>query len=137
VQHSTARRPAAVDYLNSFLCAGFALALLATGCAASRPLKGGKAVTTQKPAGIIEQSLVQGHNAAEGARQDQESVRVRTYTVPAGSRMEELRVETAASGLPLTNFQSVVLSAPMRWWSVRKPTPARSWGRRKRTQRGS
>lgn len=113
VRRAAAQRPAAVDYLASFLCAGFAVVLLTTGCAGPRALKGGKAVTTQKPAGVIEQSLVQGHNAAEGARQDQESVRVRTYTLPAGSRMEESRVETAASGLPLTNFQSVVLSTPM------------------------
>ena len=59
-------RPAAVDYLARFLCAGFALALLATGCAGPRPLKGGKAVTTRKPAGVVEQTLVQGENAAEG-----------------------------------------------------------------------
>src|ERR1039458_5454110 len=33
-------RPAAVGYLSRFLCAGCALALLATGCASTRPLKG-------------------------------------------------------------------------------------------------
>ena len=38
---------------------------------------------------------------------------MRTYTVPAGSRMEEARVETAPSGIPLTNVQAVVVSAPM------------------------
>ena len=84
-----ARRPAAVGYLSRFLCVGFALALLATGCAGPRPLKGGKAVTTRKPAGVVEQTLVQGENPAQATKQDQESVKVRTYTVPAGSRIEQ------------------------------------------------
>jgi hypothetical protein len=81
--------PAAAGYLSRFLCVGFALALLATGCASTRPLKGGKAVTTHKPAGVIEQTLVQGENASQATKQDQESIKVRTYTVPAGSRMEQ------------------------------------------------
>jgi hypothetical protein len=83
------RRPAAVDYLASLLCAWVALALLATGCVGPRPLKGGKAVTTHKPAGVIEQTLVQGENPSQATKQDQETVKVRTYTVPAGSRMEQ------------------------------------------------
>ena len=82
-------RPAAVGYLSRFLCVGFALALLATGCAGTRPLKGGKAVTMHKPAGIIEQSLVQGENPSQASKQTQESVKVRTYTLPVGSRMEQ------------------------------------------------
>jgi hypothetical protein len=110
---SVPRRPAAVSYLSRFLCVGYALALMATGCAGPRPLKGGKAVTTRKPAGIVEQTLVQGENASQATKQDQESIKVRTYTVPAGSRMEEARVETAPSGIPLTNVQAVVVSAPM------------------------
>jgi hypothetical protein len=51
-----------VDYLSRFLCVGLALALLVTGCVGPRPLKGGKAVTMHKPAGIVEQTLVQGEN---------------------------------------------------------------------------
>ena len=70
VQHPSARRPAAVDYLSRFLCVGFALALLATGCAGPRPLKGGRAVTTHKPAGVIEQTLVQGENPSQATKQD-------------------------------------------------------------------
>jgi hypothetical protein len=85
----------------------------ACGCAGPRPLKGGKAVTTHKPAGVIEQTLVQGENPSQATKQDQESVKVRTYTVPAGSRMEESRVETAPSGVALTNVEAVVVSAPM------------------------
>ena len=85
----------------------------ACGCAGPRPLKGGKAVTTHKPAGVIEQTLVQGENASQATKQDQESVKVRTYTVPAGSRMEEARVETAPSGVAMTNVEAVVVSAPM------------------------
>ena len=86
---SRARHPAAVDYLSSVLGAWLALALLATGCAGSRPLKGGRAVTTHKPAGVIEQTLVQGENPKQATKQDQESVKVRNYTVPAGSRVEQ------------------------------------------------
>lgn len=80
-------RAAAVGYLSRFLCLGFALVLLATGCA-TRPLKGGRAVTTHKPAGIVEQTLVQSENPAQATKQDQESVKVRTFVVPAGSRMQ-------------------------------------------------
>ena len=83
------RAPAAVDYLARFLCAGFAVALLATGCASPRPLKGGRAVTTHNSAGVIEQTLVQGENAAQPTRQTHETVKVRTYTVPPGSRIEQ------------------------------------------------
>jgi hypothetical protein len=86
---SSGQRPAAVGYLSRLLCMGCALAVLATGCAGPRPLKGGKAVTTRKPAGIVEQTLVQGENPAQATKQDQESVKVRTYTVPAGSRVEQ------------------------------------------------
>jgi hypothetical protein len=93
---SAVRAPAAVDYLARFLCAGFALVLLATGCAGPRPLKGGKAVTTRKPAGVIEQTIVQSENPSQASKQTQETVKVRTYTVPAGSRMEPSQPPAAA-----------------------------------------
>jgi hypothetical protein len=83
------RQPAAVERLASFLSVWLALALLATGCAGPRPLKGGKAVTTRKPAGIIEQTLVQGENPSQPTKQDQETVKIRSFTVPAGSRIEQ------------------------------------------------
>src|ERR1039458_4475304 len=89
VQSRADRRPAAVERLASFLGVWFALALLACGCAGTRPLKGGKAVTTRKPAGTVEQTLVQGENPSQASKQTQESVKVRTYTFPAGSRMEQ------------------------------------------------
>jgi hypothetical protein len=99
---------------------------MASGCA-SRPLKGGRAVITRKPAGIVEQTLVQSENPAQAAKQDQESVKVRTYTVPAGSRIEQSLAPsadasqaarpTSASRQPSTiNSQpstALVLSAPM------------------------
>ena len=106
VRRSAAQRPAAPDYLARFLCAGFALAVLLSGCAGPRPLKGGKAVTTRKPTGIVEQTLVQSENPAAASKQNQESVKVRTYTVPAGStlnaecgiRNAEWRISHADSG---------------------------------------
>jgi hypothetical protein len=86
---SERRRPAAVGFLSRFLCAGFALALLVTGCAGPRPLKGGKAVITRRPTGIVEQTVVQGENASQPSKQDQETIKVRMYTLPAASRIEQ------------------------------------------------
>ncbi len=82
------RRQAAEVYLSRFLCAGFALALFVSGCAGPRPLRGGKAVVTRTPGGSVQQTLIQGENPSQASKQDQETVKVRTYTVPAGSRME-------------------------------------------------
>jgi len=114
------RRPAAVAFLSRFLCLGFALGLLATsGCAGTRPLRGGKAVTTHKPAGIIEQTLVQSENPSQATKQDQESVKVRTFTVPAGSRIEppQVPVVTATQPVPVSHESqpstSFLISAPM------------------------
>jgi hypothetical protein len=50
--------------LVRFLCAGLALVLLATGCAEPRPLKEGKAVTTQKPGGNCKLDLL-GQSAVD------------------------------------------------------------------------
>ena len=111
--HPTAKqRPAAVDYLSRFLCAGFALALLVTGCVGPRPLKGGKAVTTRKPTGIVEQTLVQGENPAQTTKQDQETIKVRTYTVPAGSRIEQSQPPPAAP-LQLSTINSQPINFPL------------------------
>ncbi len=89
VRHPKRGARAAEGYLSRFLCVGFVLALAVTGCAGPRPLKGGKSVTTRKPTGVIEQTLVQGENPSQATKQDQETIKVRTYTVPAGSRMEQ------------------------------------------------
>ena len=80
--------PAAVDYLARFLCAGFALMLLVCGCVGPRPLKGGRAITAHKPQGAVEQTLVQGENPSQASNQTQETIKVRTYILPAGSRVE-------------------------------------------------
>src|ERR1035441_8367583 len=109
---SSGPRPAAVGYLSRFLCAGFALALLATGCAGTRPLKGGKAVTTRKPAGVMEQTLVQGENPSQASKQTQESVKVRTYTLPAGSRMEQsLNAECGVRSAEGRKAEAVIANA--------------------------
>lgn len=76
---------------------------LLCGCAGTGPLKGGKATTLSKPTQGIEQTVVQSDNPAAVSRQDQETVRTRSYTVPTGSRLE--------SGA--TNAAAVVVSAPM------------------------
>ncbi|MEI8291457.1 MAG: hypothetical protein WCH99_18460 [Verrucomicrobiota bacterium] len=87
------------------------LCLLAlTGCTIA-PLKGGKATTSQT-AGRIEQAVVQSDNPAAVSKQDQETVRTKSYTVPAGSRLVETRVVTEG-GAPVTNSQVLLVSAPM------------------------
>jgi len=83
-----------------------------SGCAIA-PLKGGHASTVNKPSGGIEQSVVQGDNPAQVSRQDQETVRTKSYTVPAGSRLVEARVVADAGGAPVTNATALVISAPM------------------------
>ena len=85
----TAARVAAAEYLFGFLCACLALALLGTGCAGPRPLKGGKATTTRNQAGLIQQTVAQGENAQQPSKQDQETIKVRSYTLPAATRVEQ------------------------------------------------
>jgi hypothetical protein len=105
VQGPAKRCPAAVERLAAFLAVWSAFALLVTGCAGSRPLKGGRVVTSRNPAGVIKQTLVQSENPAAASKQDQESVKVRTYTVPAGSRIEQSQppdVVAARSAAPIS-----------------------------------
>ncbi len=87
-------------------------AVLFSGCSIA-PLKGGKATTLSKPTQGIEQTVVQSDNPAQTSRQDQETVRTKTYTVPAGSQIVETHVTADAAGAPVTNAQAVVISAPM------------------------
>ena len=86
-------------------------AVFFSGCTIA-PLKGGKASTSQS-AGHIEQAVSQGDNPAQASRQDQETVRTKSYTVPAGSRMVETRVSADAGGALVTNASSLLISAPM------------------------
>jgi hypothetical protein len=51
------------------------------GCAVTAPLKGDKAKTLSKPSHGIEQTVVQSDNPAAVSRQDQETVRTRSYMV--------------------------------------------------------
>jgi hypothetical protein len=107
------RQPAAVERLASFLSVWLALALLATGCAGPRPLKGGKAVTMRKPGGVIEQTLAQGENPSQATKQTQETVKVRTYTLPTGSRIEQSQ-PPATSAAPPSTLNPQPLAAPKR-----------------------
>jgi hypothetical protein len=76
---------------------------------------------------VIEQTLVQGENPNQASKQTQESVKVRTYTLPVGSRIEQSEtpgtvvsqpaLPTSASHQPSTiDYQpssAFILSAPM------------------------
>ena len=86
--------------------------LALAGCTIA-PLKGGRATTLSKPTQGIEQTVVQSDNPAAVSRQDQETVRTKTYTVPAGSRLVETRVTADAGGAPITNAQTMIISEPM------------------------
>jgi hypothetical protein len=87
------------------------VAINLAGCSMA-PLKGGKA-TTRQTAGHIEQTVAQGENPAQASRQDQETVKTKSYTVPAGSRMVETHVVADGSGASVTNASALVISAPM------------------------
>jgi hypothetical protein len=87
------------------------MAINLVGCSMT-PLKGGKATTSQS-AGRIEQSVVQSDNPAAVSKQDQETVRTKSYTVPAGSKLVETRVTADTSGALVTNASSLLISAPM------------------------
>ncbi len=83
---------------------------LLCGCAVTKPLKGGKATTMSKPAHGIEQTMVQSDNPAQTSRQDQETVKTRSYTVPTGSRLEESRVTAiTVGGLLLTVLPTLIV----------------------------
>ena len=121
VRHPKRGARAAEGYLSRFLGVGFVIALAVTGCVGPRPLKGGKAITTRKPTGVIEQTLVQGENASQSTKQNQATIKVRTYTVPAGSRMEQSQTwegerppgpqkPSTLNSQPSTSFE---LNAPM------------------------
>jgi len=84
------------------------------GCAATKPLKGGRASTVTKTSGAVEQAVVQSDNPAQVSKQDHETVKTKSYTLPAGSRIEETRVvQSDVAAVPVTNVQAVVVSAPM------------------------
>ena len=85
-----------------------ALAIMASGCAATRPLKGGKAVTTPKPTGGVEQTLTQGENPSQATKQDQETIKVRTYTLPAGSRIEQSAPPATTRPIPSHSSHSAI-----------------------------
>jgi hypothetical protein len=75
---------------------------------------------------MVEQTLVQSENPAQATKQDEASVKVRTYTVPAGSRVEQSQApgavppQTASvshdsqpSTLNSQPCSAFILSAPM------------------------
>jgi hypothetical protein len=102
------------DVLNFLTTAIFlaASAVTLTSCTGVRPLKGGKAVISRAAAGGIQQTLAQGDNPSQPTRQDQETIKLRTYTLPAGSRIQDSRIEATQYGSRTTNLQSIVISAP-------------------------
>jgi hypothetical protein len=93
---SRPQQRAAVVFLSRFLSAGFVLGLLVSGCAGPRPFQGGRATTTRNQAGLIPQSVAQGEHASQPSKQDQETIKVQTYTLPAATRIEQSPISAAA-----------------------------------------
>lgn len=93
---NSGRRVSHLTQLTRLTFLTFLLFLLA-GCYATKPLKGGRAVTSPKPDGGLEQTLIPPDNPAQPSRQEQESIKVRSYTVPAGSRIETAFVPAATA----------------------------------------
>jgi hypothetical protein len=89
------------------LCSMIGVVVLC-GCGGTRALKGGKAFTARNAAGGVSQVLLQGENPSQATKQDQETIKVRTYTLPAGTRMEECSFDS-----PNQKLQAFVLSAAM------------------------
>src|SRR6516164_3978088 len=91
----------------------FIVSIFAVAGCSMAPLKGGKASTVSKNTQGIEQTVVQSDNPAAVSKQDQETVRTKSYTVPAGSRLVETRIVADASGAPVTNATALLISGPM------------------------
>lgn len=87
-------------------------AVLALGGCATQPLKGGKATTSQS-AGHTMQTVVQSDNPAAVSRQDQETVRTRTYTVPRGSQLYVRGVPNGDDTGVTSNISVLVISMEM------------------------
>jgi hypothetical protein len=87
------------------------LGLLVAGCAGPRPLKGGKASTARNQAGLIQQTVAQGENASQPSKQDQETIKVRTYTLPAATRIEQGPVPVAPAA-PVRSQPSTLNAQP-------------------------
>ncbi len=89
------------------------LTLAATGCTGARPLKGGKALTARTPSGGFSQVLLQGDNPSQPSKQTQESLKLRTFTLPAGSRLESITPISSHPSHSFTGFPTVItLSGP-------------------------
>lgn len=65
-----------------------ALTLALGGCS-FRPLRGGLATSTRNSGGTIRETLVQGDNPSQATTQTREQLKVRTYVLPAGTRMTQ------------------------------------------------
>jgi hypothetical protein len=85
------------------LCSLLFAFLLLPACTGPRPLKGGRAVTT----GPISQAIQQSQNPSQPAKQDQQTLKVRTFTLPPGSRIEQLTGPTSSFILHPSSFLTV------------------------------
>src|SRR5262245_35215638 len=89
------------------------LSLALSGCMSAGPQKPGRATTKPAKTGGLDQTIAQSENPCQPSKQAQETTRVRTYTIPSGSKIEEIHVQPKPSGADGTNVEIITLSAPM------------------------
>ena|SRR5438045_4267626 len=97
--------PAVLQLLSSVLAV-----VVLSGCTGTRALKGGKAFTGRTTGGAMSQVLLQGENPSAPSRQTQETIKVRTYTVPAGGAsipaFQNSSIPVGFTNTPLLQYSS-------------------------------
>jgi hypothetical protein len=68
------------------------------------PLKGGRAFTIYRPSGQLDQTITQSQNPSLPSSQSLDTIKIRTYTLPAGSWLDQdfLTRQSAAQAGPTT-----------------------------------
>src|ERR1041385_3796049 len=74
-------QPKAQDatYRPGYILASLLIPALCTACLGTKPLQGGKALTTTSQLAGLTQTLSQGQNAAQPSKQDQHTIHTRSY----------------------------------------------------------
>jgi hypothetical protein len=83
--------------LSPLLLTLLALLTLPVACTVPKPLRGGRATTAPVQAGGLAQTLAQGENPSQPSKQSQESIKTRTYTIPAGTRFSSATLSPTLS----------------------------------------
>jgi hypothetical protein len=108
--------------------------MLPIGCTTPKPLRGGKALIAPRTGGL-EQTLLQSENPSQPSNQSQETIKTRTYTLPAGTRLESptlsptlsipaRRAEAPSEGGSPPDTQYAIRNTPTTHHAPRTTAPA-------------